>query len=96
MFISKKELKEIKDEILELKNPYIGEVYCAFKWYKFRNLTIVDEVNGYIKIKISMGMLWAWKETIWVKNEDIIYYKDIYKSLKAKVEKRHNKKPKGK
>jgi len=88
------EVNNLIKEVVELKDPYIGEVY-DLEWYKFKKYQIKDEVDGYVKITYNYvcnsygDKLWIDK---WFEKEQIFYYKDFWKSKRKEIEARMQKK----
>ncbi len=81
---------ELENEIKELNDPYIGEVYSKVRgyrplrhWIKIKESSTIDEVNGYVKLRLFHRYE---EEEVWVEKEDIVFYDDSYKSLKEAVE----------
>jgi len=75
---NKKEIKDLQEKVIqlenevkELKEPYIGEVYSVVRgyhplkhWVKFKESSIIDEVNGHVKMNLFTSYDY---EEVWVK-----------------------------
>jgi hypothetical protein len=87
----------VKLDLVRSENP-IGECFVPFadKWVKFTKDDILDEVDNKIKIDCSCSVrpdgfpydVPYISTNEWFKKEDIIFYGDIWKDKRARIEKR--------
>jgi hypothetical protein len=65
-------ITKLEEEVQNLKNQFIGEVYWRYSWLKFTKKELVDKVKDYFKIGIEEE--WC---PIWFDKKDVIIYDEI-------------------
>jgi len=69
---------------IDVVGRYYKFVNGKVKWSEFRKEDVLDEVDGYIKIKCG----WSSIYDIWISQKDVLYYDRIDKKKEAEIIKR--------